>query len=103
LLRQKCISQVRHPLNIVGHARNDVRISYQSLDAWVPRLLRHSVCQGFVIQTLVLLHPLLKLHDFERISGSSERLSQKWIRIKSDRRDQRIQLTGRELGSLIRV
>ena len=42
-------------------------------------------------------HPLLELDDFDRVCGSSQRLRQKRIRIKSDRRDKRIQLIVRNL------
>src|SRR5262245_39999638 len=49
LLRQECVSQVRRPLNIVRHARNHVRKSYQPLDAWVPRLLCHRVRQRLAL------------------------------------------------------
>jgi hypothetical protein len=59
LLRQKCISQVRRPLDIAGHTLHHVWKLYQSLYAWVPRLLRHGVRQRFALQILVPIHPLL--------------------------------------------
>jgi Zn-dependent peptidase ImmA (M78 family) len=76
LLRKECVSQIRRPLDIAGHALHHVRKRHQSLDTWVPRLLCHRICQRFAGQILVPIHPLLKLDDFQRISGSSERLSQ---------------------------
>jgi hypothetical protein len=79
LLRQECVSQIRRPLDVTGHTLHYVWKLYQSLDAWVPRLLCHRVCQRFAFQILVPIHPLLKLDDLEWISGSSQRLSQEWI------------------------
>jgi hypothetical protein len=95
LLRQECISQVRRPLDIASHPLHHVWKLYQSLDAWVPRLLCDGVRHCFALQILVSIHPLLELDNFKWISGSGECLSQKWIGIKSDRRDQRIQFTTR--------
>jgi hypothetical protein len=89
-------------LDIAGHTLHHVWKLYQSLDARVPRLLCHGVRQRFTFQILVPIHPLLKLDDLEWISRSSQRLSQEWIRIKSDRRDQRIQFAGRKLRRLLR-
>jgi hypothetical protein len=102
LLRQECVSQIRRPLDIADHALQHVWKGYHSLYAWVPRLLCHRVRQRFVFQILVPIHPLLKLDDLKWISGSSQRLSQELIWIKSDRRDQRIQFTSRKLGRLLR-
>jgi hypothetical protein len=87
LLRQECVSQVRRPLDIARHPLHHVWKLYQSLHAWIPRLLGHRVRQRFAFQILVLIHPLLKLDDLKWISGSSQRLSQKWVGIKRDRRD----------------
>jgi hypothetical protein len=90
-------------LDVAGHALRHVRKHHQSLHTWVPRLLCHSVRQCLACQILVLVHPLLKLNDLKRISGRSERLSQEIIRIKSDRRDERIQLSGWKCSSLLIV
>jgi len=89
-------------LDIAGHTLHHVWKLYQSLYAWVPRLLCHGVSQRFAFQILVPIHPLLQLDDFKWISGSGERLSQKWIRIKSNRRDERVQFTIRKLGRFLR-
>jgi hypothetical protein len=66
-------------LDIAGHTLHHVWKLYQSLYAWVPRLLGYRVPQRFAFQILVLSHPLLKLDDLEWISGSSQRLSQELI------------------------
>jgi hypothetical protein len=79
LLRQECVSQIRRPLDIAGHTLHHVWKRYHSLDTRVPRLLCHRVCQRFVFQILVPIHPLLKLDDLKWISGSSQRLSQELI------------------------
>jgi hypothetical protein len=103
LLRQKCVSQIGCPLNVAGHACHHVRKHDQRLDTWVPRLLCDGIRQRLPCQILVLVHPLLKLNDLKRISGSSERLSQEIIRIERDRRDERIQLSSWEYSSLLIV
>jgi hypothetical protein len=87
LLRQERVSQVSCPLDVACHTLHNVGKLYERLDAWVPRLLCHCVRQRFALQILILIHPLLQLDNFKRISGSGERLSQKWVRIKSNRRD----------------
>jgi hypothetical protein len=44
------------------------------------------------LQILIIVHPLLKLNDFQWIGRRGKRLRQERIRVKRDRRDQRIQL-----------
>jgi hypothetical protein len=51
-------------LNIARHPLNHVWKLYQSLYAWVPRLLGHCIRQCFALQILVSIHPLLQLDDF---------------------------------------
>jgi hypothetical protein len=63
-------------LDVAGHTLHHVWKRHQSLDAWVPRLLCHGVCQRFALQILISIHPLLELDNFKWISGSSQRLSQ---------------------------
>jgi hypothetical protein len=94
LLRQECISQVRRPLDIASHPLHRVWKCCHRLDARVPRLLRHCVRQGLVLQVLVMRVPLLKLDHFQRVSGSGQRLGEKRIGIKSNRRNKGIQLVG---------
>jgi hypothetical protein len=93
LLCQECVSQVRRPLNIAGHALYNVWKLYQCLYAWVPRLLCHCVRQRFSLQILIVIHPLLKLNYFQGISRSGESLSQERIGVQRDRRKQRVQLS----------
>jgi hypothetical protein len=93
LLRQKRVSQIGCPLNVAGHACHHVRKHDQPLDTWVPWLLGHSVRERFALQILIVVHPLLKLNDFQWVGRSGERLSQEIIRIERDRRDKRIQLS----------
>jgi hypothetical protein len=88
-------------LNIPRHSLHHVWKFYQRLDAWVPRLLCHGVCERFALQILIIVHPLLKLNDFEGISRSGERLRQERVWIKRDRRDERIQLLRCECSCLL--
>jgi hypothetical protein len=94
LLREECVSQVRRPLDISSHPLHHIWKRYQCLDARVPRLLGHCVRQGLVLQVLVIREPLFKLDHFQRVSGSGQRLGEKRIGIKSNRRHQGIQLVG---------
>jgi hypothetical protein len=68
LLRKKGVPQIRCPLDIARHPLNHVWILHESLNTWVPRLLCHGVCQRFALQILIIVHPLLKLNYFKRIS-----------------------------------
>jgi hypothetical protein len=86
LLRQECVSQVGRPLNIASHPLKHVWKCYQCLDTRIPRLLRYCVRQGLVLQVFVIRVPLFKLDDFQRVSGSGQRLGEKRIGIKSNRR-----------------
>jgi hypothetical protein len=81
LLRQKRIAKVCRPLDVVRQALHHIGHNSHRLNAWVPRLFRHSVGQSLILQGLVLLQKLLKLDEFERIGGSCEGLSQQpvWI------------------------
>jgi hypothetical protein len=88
LLCEECISQIGGPLDVARHALYHVWIHHQSLNTWIPRLLCHCIRQCFVLQVWVVSHPLLELDDFKRISGCSERLCQKWIRVQRNRRDE---------------
>jgi hypothetical protein len=103
LLCQKRVTQVGRPLDVASHPLNHVWKLYQRLDAGVPRLLCHGIRQRFSLEVFVSIHPLLKLDNFKWISGSGEGLSQKWIWIKSDRRNQRVQLIIWKLGCLLCV
>jgi hypothetical protein len=97
LLRQKSVAEIRRPLNVFCQLFDDIRKRSQSLNARIPRLLRYGISERLVFKARVFFHPLLELDDFDRVGGSSQRLRQKRIRIKSDRRDKRIQLIVRNL------
>jgi hypothetical protein len=103
LLCQKRVSQIGRPLNIAGHPLHHIWKFYQRLDARVPRLLCHGVCQRFALQILIIIHPLLKLNDFERVSRSGESLRQEWIRVQRDRRNQRVELLSWKCSCLLIV
>jgi hypothetical protein len=103
LLRQECVSQVCHPLNIASHPLHHVWIFHQRLDARVPRLLCDGVCQRFALQILIVIHPLLKLQHFQGIGRSSQSLRQERIWIKSDRRNQRVQFLRCKVSCLLSV
>jgi hypothetical protein len=97
LLRQESVSEIRRPLNVFCQLFHDIRERSQSLNARIPRLLRYGISERLVFKARIFFHPLLELDDFDRVCGSSQRLRQKRVRIKSDRRDKRIQLIVRNL------
>jgi hypothetical protein len=90
-------------LNIARHPLNNIWKLYQTLDAGVPRLLCHRVRQRFALQILIVIHPLLKLNDFQWISRSGESLRQKRIGVERDRRNERVQLLRGKFSCLLIV
>ena len=99
-LRQERVTQIRSPLDVVGEPLHDVGQSRQSLHAWIPRLLRDGVGKRFILQSRIFRQPLLQLDDFEGIGGCSQDLRQQRVRVKGNRRHQRIHLVGRNLRVL---
>jgi hypothetical protein len=102
LLGEKGVPQLRRPLDVAGHALQRFRIRGHRLNARLPWLFSDGIHQRLVLQIFVSFQPLLKLNDFEWISGRSERLGEERIRIQGNRRNQRIQLIIRNLASLFR-
>jgi hypothetical protein len=87
LLREKGVPQVGRPLDVAGQSLHSLRNTGHRLHARVPLLFCDRISQHLAFQVFVLLHPLLKLNDLERIRGRGQRLGQQRIGIKSDRRD----------------
>jgi hypothetical protein len=100
LLRQKRVAEIGGPLDVVGQTLDHIGQAGECLNAWVPRLLRSSIGECFVLQPGVLRKPLLELDDFERICGCGERLGQHRVGIESNGGHESIQLVGRNLCSL---
>jgi hypothetical protein len=90
-------------LNIAGHPLHDVWKFYQRLDARIPRLLCHGVRQRFALQTLIIVHPLLKLNHFQWVGRGGESLRQKRIGVERDRRNQRVELLSWKCSCLLIV
>jgi hypothetical protein len=99
LLRQKRIAEIRCPLDIVCQALDQVGQSGHGLDAWVPRLLGHSIRKGFIFQSGILRQPLLELNNLKRICGGGKGLGQHRIWKERNRCNKGIQLIRRNLGS----
>jgi hypothetical protein len=85
LLRQKRITEISCPLDIVSQTLDQVGQSSQGLDAWVPRLLGYSISKGFIFQPRILRKPLLELNNLERIRGGGKGLGQHRIRKECNR------------------
>jgi hypothetical protein len=75
-------------LDVPSHSFQRLRKGGQRLDTRLPWLLGDGIDQGLALQFLVSFHPLLKLNHLQRVSGSGQRLSQQWIRIESDWRNE---------------
>ena len=76
LLREKCVTHVGRPLDIIRQPFNDVGKPSHRLNARVPRLLRHFFGKHFlVLYFLILLKPLMKLHEFKRICRRDQHLA----------------------------
>jgi hypothetical protein len=61
LLRQKCIAEVRGPLDVIRQTLDHVGKRSQPLNARVPGLFRDRIHERLVLQVLVLRQPLLEL------------------------------------------
>jgi hypothetical protein len=68
LLRKKSVPQIVCPLDVASHALHDFWIPRHCLHARIPRLFCYSFRQRFVFQIFVLIHPLLKRDDLDRVS-----------------------------------
>jgi hypothetical protein len=88
-------------LDISSHPLHHIWKRCHRLDTWIPWLLGHCVRESLVLQVLIIRHPLLKLNDFQGVSGSGQRLGEKRIGIKSNRRHQGIELLSWNRGRLL--
>jgi hypothetical protein len=75
LLRQKGVPEIRRPLNVTREHFHDIREWGQTLNARVPWLFGHGVSERLILQTRILSHPLLELHEFDWVSGSNQGLA----------------------------
>jgi len=96
LLSQKGVAKLGGPLDVVGEPFNRLGNNCHRLDARVPGLLRHSIGQRITLEIGGLLHPLLELHDLERVGRSDQHLCQEVVWVECDRSNQRIELIRRE-------
>src|SRR5262249_30774449 len=101
LLCQKSVSEVGCPLDVIGQSLDDVRQSCQALNACIPTLLLHCVCESFVLQILVLSEPLVQLNQLERVGRSCQHLREQRIGIERNGSNKRIELIVWNFGSLV--
>src|SRR6185369_14339628 len=64
--------------------------------AFIPALFLGGSLQRIVLETLVLLQPAAGLDDLERVGRRHQHLGQQRVRVKRDRREERIDLSGLE-------
>ena len=74
----------------------------ERLDARVPFLGLERLVEGIALQARVLRAPAGGLDDLERIGRRDQDLHGKPVRIERDRRDELLDLRGRELRGLCR-
>src|SRR5215469_1531238 len=79
LLCEECVAEIRRPLNVVRQAFDEVRHGGHRLNAGVPGLLLHGICQRLVLEIGVLGEPLLQLHDLQRVGGGGKNLGQQGV------------------------
>ncbi len=94
LLGQKCVPQRGGPLDIAGEQRHGIRKGHQRLYTGIPILLLGRVQQLCALQVPISLQELLRFHDFKRISGRSQDLTEQLVRIQGHRGDQVVELIG---------
>jgi len=101
LLGQKCIAEIRGPLDIIGEALHYIRKGCQALYTWIPRLFRDRIHECLILQAFVLCQPLLELNDFQWVGGRSKNLREHRVGVERDRSYQRIKLIWRDFDGFL--
>src|SRR5512139_2263341 len=92
LLREERVPDLLRPVELVGHHLEDLGEVHERLDARVPLLLLERLRQRVALELLVLLHPVVGLHDLQGIGGRHQELGQEVVRVERYRRQQLVQL-----------
>ncbi len=95
LLGQEGVPQVRGPADIVAQQLQRIRKRDQRLNTGIPVLLFGGIHQLRALKIAVLLNPLLRLDDLQRIRARGQYLAEEWVGVECDRRNQVIQLIRR--------
>ena len=95
-LREKGLSEIGCPSNILVQLRQCIRHNHESLYARVPGLFLGGIDQILSAEILVPLQPLACFHDLERIGAGHKHLTQQRIGIERDWRYKVIKLIGRQ-------
>jgi hypothetical protein len=92
------VTEFLGPIELFTHVVQNIGKWHQRFDAGVPRLVLKCRVQLIALELRVcgVLDPPIRFHDFERIGGCHEDLRQQIIGIKSDRREDLVQLFLRE-------
>ena len=102
LLRQHGVAEFLGPVELVTHHVEYRRRRDERSHAFIPPLLIDGGFQGVVLEALVFLQPAAGLYDLERIGRRHHHLGEQIVRVKRDRRDQRIDFFRLEQVSLSR-
>ena len=92
LLREKRITQLLGPADLVAHHFQNLGKRGQRFDAWVPRFFLHGALKRISGHTGIGLDPPLGLNHLERVGGRHQDLRDKRIRVECDWRDQLFEL-----------
>ena len=102
LLREHGVAELLRPVELVAHHVEHRRRGDERSHAFIPSLLIDGGFQGVVLEALVFLQPAAGLYDLERIGRRHHHLSEQIVRVKRDRREQRIDFFRLEQVSLSR-
>jgi hypothetical protein len=99
LLSDEGVAEVGRPLNVLRKPLDHIGQRGHRLNTRVPGLLRHRGVQFLLVlrELGIVLQPLVKLDQFERISRCHQNLREQIVRIERDRCHKRIKLFGRDL------
>jgi hypothetical protein len=96
LLTQERVPKICRPRDVLVQPFDEVRKHHQGLYARVPVLLLCRLGQGSAREPRASLEPLRGLDEFQRIGGRHQDLAYQRIRVECDRRDQIVELIGRQ-------
>ena len=100
-LRKERLAELLGPVETFAHHLQNRGRCNQRFDARIPVLLLGRCPLCLFLEVLVVVHPALGPHHFERIGRCHQNVRQQRIRVQRDRRHQRIEL-GRLQRRLLR-
>jgi hypothetical protein len=87
LLGEEGVAKVLRPVEVLGHALQEVGELRETLDARVPVLLRERLVEVVALEVLVLAPPAVRLDDLERVGRGDQHLDQERVGVERDGAD----------------